>query len=165
MCYAVQLAYDDASDAVYNNGWQEGDDGGTGILAAWNFDGTFTKNPSPPPNDLPDDPNQQAMDDGGGSGFTGSSPYNNIGKAWTLFNPKGPNGPLSPNNLPSNPNTDIAQAGRAIIGNLPVGSTLKMVIDNPAERPFYRGWTIKLNSGAGANGCYAGDNCTTPVSL
>jgi hypothetical protein len=35
-------------------------------------------------------------------------------------------------------------------------------VDNPTESRFFRGWTIKLLKG-GANGCYAGDNCTTPA--
>jgi hypothetical protein len=157
MCYAVQLAYDDASDPVYNNGWQEGDDGGTGILGPWNFDGTFRRNPIAGEDDIPDDGNQQAMDNGLKAGTTGSSPYNDLGRAWTMFNLRGPiPGP------PAENDTDIAEAGRAINGNLQVGSTIKIVIDNPTEQAFWRGWTIRLNKG-GANGCYAGDNCSTPV--
>jgi hypothetical protein len=168
MCYAVQLAYDDASDPVYNNGWQAGDDGGTGILGAWNFDGTYTTvpNPTPPPDDLHPYVISQAIDDGLKAGATGSAPFNDIGRAWTLFNPDGPNATTppsetGPDNSPSG-KTDIARVGRPIVGNLPVGSTLKVVIDNPAERRFFRGWTLKLNHG-GANQCYAGDNCSTEL--
>jgi hypothetical protein len=164
MCYAVQLAYDDASHSVYNDGWQAGDDGGTGIFGAWNFDGTYTTIPNPnPPPDTIHDPNpgdQQAMDNGLRTGVTGSSPYNNIGKAWTIFNPNA----VNPNGAPDNPPselTDIARVGRSIVGGLPVGATIKMVIDNPTEQSFFRGWAIKLNNG-GANVCYAGDNCSTP---
>ena len=36
MCYAVQLAYDDASDSVYADGWQAGDNGGSGF-EPWDF--------------------------------------------------------------------------------------------------------------------------------
>jgi hypothetical protein len=165
MCYAVQLAYDDASDPVYNNGWQAGDDGGTGVLGAWNFDGTYTSAPDPnEPGEVITVPNpgdQQAIDNGAGGGGTGSSPYNNIGRAWTIFNPDGPNQAGTPDNPPSG-KTDISRVGRGITGNLQVGSTLKVVIDNPTERRFFRGWTLKLNHG-GANQCYAGDNCSTPV--
>jgi hypothetical protein len=159
VCYAQQ-AYDDASDPIYNNGWQEGDDGGTGSWGPWNFDGTFRRNPIPGEDDLPDDGNQQAMDLGTNTGAANSSPYNNIGEAWTMFNLRGP----IPGPPPEPNDTDIAQAGRAIIGEngLQVGSTLKIVVDNPTEESFYRGWTIRLNNG-GANGCYAGDNCTTPI--
>jgi hypothetical protein len=164
MCYAVQLAYDDASDPVYNDGWQAGDDGGTGQLGGWNFDGTYTRipNPNPPPDDLivPNPADQLAIDDGRKAGVTGSSPYNNVGRAWTVFNPNAPNPPGEPDNPPSD-STDIAQVGRPIVGGLPVGATLRVVIDNPTERFFFRGWAMKLNNG-GANGCYAGDNCTTP---
>ena len=143
MCYAVQLAYDDADDPVYDNGWQEGDDGGTGILGPWNFDPTYNTA----------DPGQQAIDDGAKAGVTGSSPYNDIGRAWTLFNPNAPNvttptTETGPDNPPSD-DTDISHAGRAILGDLPVGATLKVVIDNPAERRFFRGYTMRLNTGDG----------------
>ncbi len=164
MCYAVQLAYDDASHSVYDDGWQHGDDGGTGIFGAWNFDGTYTTmpNPNPPPDNIAD-PNpgdQQAMDNGLMAGVTGSSPYNNLGRAWTVFNPDAPNPLDAPDNPPSD-QTDIARVGRAIVGGLPVGSTIKIVIDNPTEQQFFRGWAVKMNNG-GANVCYAGDNCSTP---
>jgi hypothetical protein len=158
MCYALQLGYDDASDAAYNDGWQAGDDGGTGILGAWDFSGTYN---TPPPG-------QQGLDDGLKTVAGNSSPYNDIGRAWTVFNANAsnvttamPSGTtIGPDNPPST-GTDISQPGRAIIGGLPVGATLKMVIDNPTERRYYRGWTIKLNNG-GASGCFNGDNCTTP---
>jgi hypothetical protein len=143
MCYAT-IAYDDASDPVYNDGWQANDNGGTG-LGAWSFDGTY--------NSVPGD--QQAMDDGLQSGTQSSSQHNQVGEAWTLFNPLGPTPGPEPND-----GTDIARAGRAI--SLGVGETLRLVVDNPTERNFFRGWTVKLLSG-GANACYAGDNCTTPA--
>jgi hypothetical protein len=150
MCYAVQLAYDDASDPVYNDGWQAGDDGGTGIWGPWNFSGTYNTQP----------PGQQAIDDGLKTLATGSSPYNDVGRAWTLFNANASNVTTNmpagttpgPDNPPSN-DTDISRAGRAIIGNLQVGSTVKVVIDNPVERRFYRGYTVQLNKGGG-NTCF-----------
>jgi hypothetical protein len=43
-----------------------------------------------------------------------------------------------------------------------IGDTLTITVDNPTQRNFFRGWTIKLLKG-GANSCYAGDNCTTPA--
>src|SRR5262245_52880777 len=76
MCYAVQVAYDNASDPVYANGWVAGTNGGFGF-GPWNFDGTYN---TPPPG-------QEAMDDGLKSGAQTSSPFNDIGKAWTLYNP------------------------------------------------------------------------------
>ena len=36
------------------------------------------------------------------------------------------------------------------------------MFDNPEPRAFFRGYAIVLNQDA-ANGCYAGDNCTTPA--
>jgi hypothetical protein len=149
MCYAVQLAYDDASDSVYNDGWQEGDDGdGTGGFGPWNFDGTY--------NTL--DPGQQAMDDGLKTGTQTSMPFNDIGEAWVLYNPVGrprgtSNGPVG---------TDIARVGRSF-PELQIGQTLSVVVDNPSESFYFRGHTIRLNTGANANGCYNGDNCTTPA--
>jgi hypothetical protein len=145
MCYAQQ-ASDAATDVVYNDGWDEGDNGGFGF-GPWSFDGTY--------NTL--DPGQQAMDDGLQSGTQTSSQHNNLGEAWTLFNPLGPTpGPEADDG------TDIARAGRSLGGKLKFGQTVSIMVDNPTERNFFRGWTVKLLSG-GANSCYAGDNCTTPA--
>ena len=95
------------------------------------------------------------MDDGLRTGTQASSPHNNVGRAWTLFNPLGPTpGPEA------NDGTDIARVGRSM--SLQVGQTLSVTLDSPTERNFFRGYTLKLLSG-GANTCYAGDNCTTPA--
>jgi hypothetical protein len=146
MCYA-HSAFDAATDAVYNDGWDEGDNGGSGF-GPWSFDGTYATV----------DPGQQAMDDGLMGGTQASSQHNQIGEAWTLFNPLGPTPGPDPND-----GTDIARAGRALPGGgFHVGDTITLTVDNPTERNFFRGWTIKLLKG-GANGCYAGDNCTTPA--
>jgi hypothetical protein len=144
-CYA-HSAFDSATDVVYNNGWQEGDNGGSGF-GPWSFDGTYATV----------DPGQQAMDDGLQSGAQTSSQHNQIGEAWTLFNPLGPTPGPEPND-----GTDIARVGRALPGIMHIGDTLTLHVDNPTERNFFRGWTIKLLRG-GANACYAGDNCTTPA--
>jgi hypothetical protein len=141
MCYA-QIAADNASDPVYANGWQAGDNGGFGF-GPWNFTGTY------------DTAVGQAIDNGLGAGGTGSAPFNNIGRAWTLFganapNDLGPAGPVGdgPDNPPSG-GSDIAQAGRAIVGNLPIGATISVQVDNPLERKFFRGYTVRFNTGAG----------------
>jgi hypothetical protein len=143
MCYA-HSASDAATDVVYNDGWQAGDNGGSGF-GPWNFDGTYTS------------ASQQAMDDGLGGGTQTSSQHNQIGEAWTLFNPLGPTPGPEPND-----GTDIARVGRALPGDMHIGDTLTITVDNPTERNFFRGWSIKLLDG-GANSCYAGDNCTTPA--
>jgi hypothetical protein len=140
MCYA-QAAYDTAADPMYADGWQAGDNGGFGF-GPWNFDGTYN---TPPPD-------QQAIDDGLQLGGTGSSPFNDIGQAWTLFNPNAPNN--GTDNPPST-DTDISQAGRAIPGGLQPGQTVSIVVDNPSERVFFRGYTVRFNTGGG-NTVYAG---------
>ena len=148
--YAVTVAFDTAADSAYDNGWQAGDNGGFGF-GPWNFDHTY--------NTLP--PNQQAIDNGLKAGTSGSSVYNDIGRAWTLFNANAsnvttnmpPGTTAGPDNPPSS-GTDISRAGRAITNNLQVGSTVKLVIDNPIERRFFRGYTVQFNTGGG-NTCYA----------
>jgi hypothetical protein len=141
MCYAVQLAYDDASDPVYNDGWQEGDDGGTGSFGPWRFNGTYTTGSVPNPDD------QLSIDDGLRTEAQNSNPLNDIGRAWSIHNPmgsaKGPsNGPVG---------TDIARVGRSFSPLLP-GQTLSVVFDNPTEQQFFRGYAMKLNTGGG-NAC------------
>jgi hypothetical protein len=127
MCYA-QIAADNASDPVYADGWQAGDNGGFGF-GPWNFEGTY------------DSAVQQAINE--------TSPFNQLGRAWTLFNPDGsePTGPVT--------GTDIGQAGRAIVGNLQPGQTISVVVDNPTQRRFFRGYTVRFNTGGG-NTVYAG---------
>jgi hypothetical protein len=129
-CYA-QAAFDSADDAVYSDGWQVGDDGGFGSFGPWAFNGTYAS------------PLQQRMDNGLKTGVAGSSSFNNLGKAWSLFN------------LAAG---DFARAGRSI-GALQVGQTLRVVIDNPIARQSFRGYSMKLNTGGGnacSNGCTPG---------
>src|SRR5687768_10785224 len=83
MCYA-QIAFDSATDPVYADGWQAGDNGGTGF-GPWDFTGTYNS------------PVGQAMDS--------SSPYNQLGTAWTLYNAMGPEPGPAPDE-----GTDISQA-------------------------------------------------------
>jgi hypothetical protein len=126
MCHA-QIAFDSADDGVYANGWQEADDGGIGSFGPWNFDGTYASSV------------QQRMDDGLKSGAAGSSTFNNLGKAWALFNPAA---------------GDFARAGRRM-GPLQVGQTVRIVIDNPTARQPFRGYSVKFNTGGG-NICVTG---------
>jgi hypothetical protein len=120
MTYAATMAFDTATDAAYDDGWQAGDNGGFGF-GAWDFTGTY------------DTPVGQTMD-------IFSHP-NDLGRAWTLFNANAPPGPGT--------GTDIAQAGRAIPGGLKPGDTIHVVIDNPTERQFFRGYTARFNTGGG----------------
>ena len=124
--YAALLAADSATNAPYDNGWQAGDNGGFGF-GAWDFTGTYAT------------PVGQTTD-------IFSHP-NNLGRAWTLYNADAPPGPGG--------GTDIAQAGRAIPGGLSPGQTISVVVDNPTERRFFRGYTVRFNTGGG-NTVYAG---------
>jgi hypothetical protein len=132
VCEAVTIAADNASNPAYADGWQPGDNGGFGF-SGWDMSGTYTS------------PIQHSLD--------GSSPYihNQLGTAWTLFNPNAP-GQGSPN-LPAD-GTDISQAGRGF-APLQIGDTITTIIDNPTERRFFRGYTVRLNTGGG-NTVYAG---------
>jgi hypothetical protein len=140
----AQVASDSPNNAAYNDGWQPGDNGGFGF-GAWNMDGTYTSII------------QHSLDDGLKLGTQASSQHNDLGKAWTLHNPAGPT--PSPE---ANDGTDISRAGRALLTPLQVGQTVSVTVDNPTERNFFRGWTIRLITG-GANLGYAGDNPSTPV--
>jgi len=67
MCYAA-FASDLATDPVYADGWQAGDNGGFGF-GPWNFD----------TDSFVSDPGIQKIDN--------SNPFNNIGTAWTIALP------------------------------------------------------------------------------
>jgi hypothetical protein len=125
--YAALIAADSATNAPYDDGWQAGDNGGFG-WGAWDFTGTYNT-PVGQTIDIFSDPND-------------------LGRAWTLYNADAPPGP--------GVGTDIAQAGRAILGGgLSVGQVVTVVVDNPTERRFFRGYTVRFNTGGG-NTVYAG---------
>ena len=135
----AQIAADYPTNAAYADGLQQGDNGGFGFTA-WNMNGTYNS------------PVQHTMDS--------TSPYNQLGLAWTLYNPLG----HTPAGTPDSPNggtgTDISRAGRGFTqGALQVGQTISVVVDNPTERKFFRGFTVRFNTGGG-NTTYGG----TPVS-
>jgi hypothetical protein len=126
-------ALDTPSDAAYSDGWQMGDNGGFGF-GPWGNNGTYNS------------AIQHNMS---------SSTHNNLGTpVWTLFNPVAPDiGNNNPPNVPSG--GDISRAGRGILGGLQVSQTISTIIDNPTERRFFRGYTIRLVSG-GQNTTYGG---------
>jgi hypothetical protein len=151
MCYAVQLAFDSADDPVYASGWNEGQNGGFGF-GPWNFDGTSV-------NLVYDTQESHEVDNGLKSGTSGSSPFNDIGKAWTIYNFNGKS------KLPDNPptgGTDIARAGRSF-SPLQPSQTLSVIIDNPTQQAFFRGYFVRLNGGGGSI-CYGGAACTPGTS-
>ena len=82
--------------------------------------------------------------DGGTAGthtIDSTSPFNNLGTAWRIA--------VDP---------DITRAGRGF-SPLQVGQTLRMVVDNPSEIQFFKGYIIRLNTGGG-NICYNEMPCT-----
>ena len=161
MSYAVQLAYDTASNPAYladdsnsgndgnpannTNGWQAGDNGGFGFTP-WNFDagywyqGTVTQYANP---------GFHAIDDGLQAGTHYSNPFNNIGKSWDVGSPVGSGG--------------APRYGRGFPA-LQVGQTFSAVLDNPTRRQFYKGYFVQLNGGTGGyngNICNQGHSCST----
>src|SRR5262245_165863 len=127
-----QIAADSPTDPAYADGWQAGDNGGFGFTG-WSFYGTYTSAV------------QHAMDS--------SSPYHPAGLAWTLYLPNGnlpQQSPDSPNPPPvqGGTPTDLSRAGRGFTeGNLQIGQTISVVVNNPTERTFFKGYTISLISG------------------
>jgi hypothetical protein len=145
MGYAAQVAYDSASDPVYNDGWQAGDNGGFGFTP-WNFDASYTYQGVVYPYASP---GVHTIDDGLQSGPSQTSnPFNNIGRAWRIA---------------TTPTDDGApHIGRGF-PTLQVGQTLRVTIDNPTKRQFFKGYFVRLNGGSGgANGnvCNLGYNCS-----
>jgi hypothetical protein len=128
VCYA-QIAADYATDPAYADGWQDGDDGGTGGLGPWDFDISYGTAPI------------HAIDDGLQAGTANSSTFNNIGPAFRLA--------LGTSN-------SLSRGGRAL--PLGINQTLRLVVDNPTRRQFFKGYIIRLSTGGG-NICAAGP-CT-----
>ena len=149
--YAVQLAYDSASDPVYASGWQAGQSGGFGFTP-WNFDagywweGTVTAYSQP---------GFHEIDDGLKAGTHFSNPFNNIGRSWATGAPATSDG--------------APRYGRGFPA-LQVGQTFSVLVDNPTRRQFFKGYTIHLIGGTGGvngNICNKGHECSpngTPVS-
>jgi hypothetical protein len=141
MCYA-QIASDSASDPVYADGWQAGDNGGHGFTP-WNFDSDTIFSILP---------GIQDIDDGLQTGTNpNSNPFNNIGQAWHIALPT-PQGALG----------GLPRAGRGFAPLQP-GETLSMIVDNPTVRQFFKGYFIRFSDGPG-NICYGSTPCTLMTS-
>jgi hypothetical protein len=136
---------DNASDPAYADGWQAGDNGGSGFTP-WNFDSGYIFAGT---NYTYAAAGTQTIDDGLQNGGAGSSPFNNIGKAWTLGATANDDG--------------AAHIGRGF--SLGIGETLKVVIDNPTKRKFFKGYFVRLNGdsgGSNGNICNLGYGCSHP---
>ena len=155
--YAVQLAYDSAADAVYNDGWQSGDNGGTGYSAAtrftaWNFDSRFGSGVNYTLGGV-------GLDDGLKNGGTTSNPHNNIGSV-DPFNPSARTWKIS--TTPTD--TGAPHIGRGFPALQP-NQTLTVVVDNPTTSQFFKGYHIMLNGNSGGvngNRCNPTGNPCTP---
>jgi hypothetical protein len=145
MCYA-QSAYDDASDPSYADGWQAGDNGGTGFTP-WNWDAGYIFNGT---NYTYSTPLYAQIDDGLQGGTQFSNPHNSIGRSWAMG--------ASPSD------TGAIHIGRGF-SPLKVGQTLKVVFDNPTKRVFFKGYFVRLNGDSGGtngNICNLGYGCSHP---
>jgi hypothetical protein len=141
-CYAAN-AFDNASDPVYADGWQAGDNGGFGFTP-WNFDDDGT-------GATEGQAGFKMIDNGLKAGTQFSNPFNDIGRAWTIGSPDGAAAP---------------HVGRGF-APLQVNQTLKVVFDNPTKRRFFKGYIFRLNGGSGGtsgNICYAGNPCSAGAS-
>jgi len=143
MCYAVQLAFDSADDSAYADGWQEGDNGGSGFTP-WNFESNIFWQGSWYDYAAP---GVKSIDDGLKAGIQFSNPFNDIGKAWTLA---------------TTPESDgVNRVGRGFPALQP-DQTFSVTVDNPDQRHFGNGYFIRLNGGTGGmngNICYGGTAC------
>jgi hypothetical protein len=153
VCYALSAA-DNASDPVYADGWQAGDNGGFGFTP-WNFDSAYVYNGIHYNYAYT---GIKAIDDGLQGGTHFSNPFNNIGRAWTIATG------------PEVPDDGAPHIGRGF-DPLQVGQTLEVVFDNPTKRAFFKGYFVRLNGGTGGlygNICNQGNGCTpggTPVPM
>jgi hypothetical protein len=122
------VAADYATNSTYATGWSAGQNGGYGF-GPWSMNYTSTNLVQ--------------------SALNKTSPYNPFGIAWALYNPVAPavGSPNPPDTGGGPPTGDISRAGRAIPNGLQIGQTLTTVIANPAERKFYRGYTIVFANG------------------
>jgi hypothetical protein len=157
LCYAAQLAFDSADDPVYADGWQgrvvdaagvavvpSGDNGGFGFTP-WNFTSLLTFGGMRYDYAHTD---FHAVDDGMRSGTHYSNPFNGIGRAWVIGSA-------------GTQDNGVIRASRGF-APLQTGQTLKIVIDNPTERQFFKGYFVRLHGGTGGmdgNLCYGGQPC------
>ncbi len=147
MCYAFN-AFDSAADPVYLDGWQDGDNGGTGFTP-WDFSSSLTYNGIYYGQYTMS--TFHAIDNGLQGGTHYSNPFNNIGRAWDLG--------ISPTS------NGVPRAGRGF-SPLQIGQTLEVVFDNPTTRQFFKGYTISLHGGTGGvdgNIGYQGYPCNPPA--
>jgi hypothetical protein len=145
-CYAA-AAMDSASDPVYADGWQAGDNGGTGFTP-WNFDAGYIFAGT---NYTYASPLYAQIDDGLQGGTQFSNPHNAIGRSWAI-------------GASHQANEGSIHIGRGFTP-LGIGQTLKVVFDNPTESPFFKGYFVRLNGGTGGtngNICNLGYGCSHP---
>jgi hypothetical protein len=144
-CYAA-VALDTASDPVYADGWQAGDNGGFGFTP-WNWDAGYIYAGT---NYTYNTPAFAQIDDGLQGGTHFSNPHNSIGRSWAMGNSMADDGAI--------------HIGRGF--DLDIGQTLRVVFDNPTRRVFFKGYFIRLNGdtgGTNGNICNQGYGCSHPT--
>jgi len=156
-CYAA-AAFDSASDPAYADGWQgethagtagggalltTGDNGGFGFTP-WNFDSAYVAsgNYAKPFGYNYGNYTAGINDIHPGGGF------NSIGQAWRMG---------------LNPTSGVNRAGRGF--SLGIGETLKVTIDNPTARQFFKGYFIRLNGGTGGVNGNIANSLSQPATV
>lgn len=111
---AATLAFDSAADPVYDDGWQEGDNGGTGWGGGWTFD-------SPRPLERHFIGNSAGNGDGDTAPPAGdiNTPRTPSGRAWGLANSTAPGA-----------QSRVTLADRRFGGDLSVGQTFSVDFDH-----------------------------------
>lgn len=111
---AATPAFDSATDPVYDDGWQEGDNGGTGWGGGWTFD-------SPRPLERHFIGNSAGNGNGDTTPPAGdiNTPRTSSGRAWGLANSTAPGA-----------QTRVTFADRRFGGDLSVGQTFSVDFDN-----------------------------------
>ena len=102
---SAQFAADYATHSAYADGWQTGDNGGYGFNP-WALSGSSAT-------------------------MNSSSSFNQLGMAWTLYNP-----------TPA----DLITATRGLASPLQIGQVISTVFDNPSAIGYWRGFTVGLLS-------------------
>lgn len=111
---ALITASDNASNAPYGNGWQTGDNGGTGWGSAWTLSGPGDSNPSHGGFFVGSSVNNSGSDDGTTNGAAGDGDINTSGVAWGMY---------------AN-NSQIVDAVRSFARPMQAGDTFSIDMDN-----------------------------------
>ena len=113
-------AADTAADPVYADGWQAGDNGGFGF-GPWDFTGTYNS------------PVGQTIDT--------TSRYNPFQRLRRYT--------MQTHRLVRVQEPTSLRLGALVPGNLQPGQTVSILLANPLQHRFFRGYTVRFNTGGG----------------